>query len=143
MKQIFIRFHRKIGIQIASCNERQEESMAKRKMPIPSRSGGAKPGKNNMMKQIQQMQEEMLKAQSELDDKVYEAAAGGGAVKAVVNGKKAVTSITIDPDVVDEDDIEMLEDLIMVAVNEALAAAENDSASQMERFTGGMGIPGL
>lgn len=117
--------------------------MAKRKMPIPSRSGGAKPGKNNMMKQIQQMQEEMLKAQSELDDKVYEAAAGGGAVKAVVNGRKAVTSITIDPDVVDEDDIEMLEDLIMVAVNEALAAAENDSASQMERFTGGMGIPGL
>ncbi len=121
--------------------------MAKRKMPIPSRSGGKSSAKkNDMMKQLQSMQEEMLKSQDALKEKEYEASAGGGAVTVKVTGANRVTSITIDPDVVDEDDIEMLEDLVIAAVNEALTKAEEESASEMEKLTGGMGgmgIPGL
>ena len=124
--------------------------MAKRKMPIPSRKGGKPAGnKNDMMKQIQKMQEEMLKNQEELEDKSYEGSSGGGAVTVTASGAKRFTAVNIDPDVVDEDDIEMLEDLVMTAVNEALAKADDESASQMEKLTGGMGglggmnIPGL
>lgn len=114
--------------------------MAKRKMPIPSRKGGKPAGnKNDMMKQIQKMQEEMLKNQEELEDKSYEGSSGGGAVTVTASGAKRITAVNIDPDVVDEDDIEMLEDLVMTAVNEALAKADDESASQMEKLTGGMG----
>jgi DNA-binding YbaB/EbfC family protein len=122
--------------------------MAKRKMPIPSRAGGKSGAKknNDMMKQLQKMQEEMLKNQEELEEKSYEGTYGGGAVTVTVSGAKKLTAVVIDPDVVDEDDIEMLQDLVMTAANEALTQAENDSNSQMEKLTGGMGgmnIPGL
>ena len=107
------------------------------------------PNMAGMMKQIQKMQEEMLKNQEELEDKSYEGSSGGGAVTVTASGAKRITAVNIDPDVVDEDDIEMLEDLVMTAVNEALAKADDESASQMEKLTGGMGglggmnIPGL
>ena len=113
--------------------------MAKRKMP-----GGMGGGNmNNMMKQVQKMQQDMAKLQSELDDREVEATAGGGAVKVVATGKKNIVSIDISPEVVDDDDIEMLEDLIVAAVNEALVKADEMVNDEMAKITGGMNIPGL
>lgn len=113
--------------------------MAKRKMP-----GGMGGGNmNNMMKQVQKMQQDMARLQSELEEKEVEATAGGGAVKVVATGKKNIVSINISPEVVDEDDIEMLEDLVMAAVNEALVKADEMVNSEMSKITGGMNIPGL
>ena len=95
----------------------------------------------NMIRQAQKMQQEMLKAQEELESKTYEAASGGGVVSAVVSGKKEVVSVTIDPEAVDPDDVEMLQDLIVAAVNEALRKAGDDANSQMSKLTGGMSMP--
>ncbi len=96
---------------------------------------------NNMIRQAQKMQQDMMKAQEELESKSYEAAAGGGVVTAVVSGKKELESIAIDPEAVDPDDVEMLQDLIVAAVNEALRKANEDAASQMSRLTGGLNLP--
>ena len=96
---------------------------------------------NNMIRQAQKMQQDMMKAQEELESKTYEAAAGGGVVTATVSGKKELTAVTIDPEAVDPDDVEMLQDLIVAAVNEALRKAGDDAASQMSKLTGGMGLP--
>ena len=113
--------------------------MAKRKMP-----GGMGGGNmNNMMKQVQKMQDDMAKLQGELEEREVEATAGGGAVKVVVSGKKTVLSVKINPEVIDEDDIEMLEVLILAAVNVALAKAEEMVSTEMGKITGGMNIPGL
>ena len=98
---------------------------------------------NNLMKQAQKMQEDMLKAQEDLKTKEYEATAGGGAVKVVVTGDKRIKEIIISPDVVDKDDVEMLQDLITAAVNEALRKADEEASSQMGKLTGGLNIPGL
>jgi len=112
--------------------------MAKRHGGVPG--GGGMPGNmNNMMKQAQKMQKDMLEMQEKLDDMLFEATAGGGAVKAEVTGKKVLSKITLDPDAVDPDDVEMLEDLILVAVNEALRKAEETVNSQMAKMTGGLG----
>ena len=96
---------------------------------------------NNMIRQAQKMQQDMLKAQEELEAKTYEAAAGGGMVTAVVTGKKELTSVAIDPEAVDPEDVEMLQDLIVAAVNEALRKANDDAASQMSKLTGGLNLP--
>ncbi len=96
---------------------------------------------NNMIRQAQKMQQDMMKAQEELESKSYEAGAGGGVVTAVVSGKKELVSVTIDPEAVDPDDVEMLQDLIVAAVNEALRKANEDAASQMSRLTGGLNLP--
>lgn len=98
---------------------------------------------NNLMKQAQKMQEDMLKAQEDLKTKEYEATAGGGAVKVVVTGDRKIKEIVISPDVVDKDDVEMLQDLIIAAVNEALRKAEEEASSQMGKLTGGLNIPGI
>ena len=95
----------------------------------------------NMIRQAQKMQQDMMKAQEELESKTYEAAAGGGVVTATVSGKKELTAVTIDPEAVDPEDVEMLQDLIVAAVNEALRKAGDDAASQMSKLTGGMGLP--
>lgn len=113
--------------------------MAKRKMP--GNMGGG--NMNNMMKQVQKMQQDMAKLQSELDEREVEATAGGEAVKVVATGKKSIVSICISPEVVDDDDVEMLEDLIVAAVNEALVKADEMVSSEMAKITGGMNIPGL
>ena len=97
----------------------------------------------NMIRQAQKMQADMMKAQEELESKSYEAAAGGGVVRAVVSGKKEVTSVTIDPEAVDPDDVEMLQDLIVAAVNEALRKANDDANTQMSKLTGGMNLGGM
>ena len=96
---------------------------------------------NDMLRQAQKMQQEMLKAQEELENKCYEATVGGGMVTAVVSGKKEVSSVVINPEAVDPDDVEMLQDLIVAAVNEAMRKANEDAASQMSKLTGGMGLP--
>ena len=80
-------------------------------------------------------------AQQELQEKEYEAAAGGGVVTATVTGKRELKALEIDPEAVDPDDVEMLQDMIVAAVNEALRAAENDAASTMQKLTGGLGLP--
>lgn len=103
--------------------------------------GGA--NMNNMMKQVQKMQKQMEKTQAELEEKVLETSAGGGAITIKITGKKEIVGIEIDPEVVDPDDVEMLEDLIMAAVNEAVRAADNMVASEMGKVTGKMNIPGL
>ena len=97
----------------------------------------------SMLKQAQKMQEDMARIQAELEAKEYTAAAGGGAVSATVDGKHTVKSLTIQPDVVDPEDVEMLSDLIMAAVNEAIRQAVADSDEQMGAVTGGMNMPGL
>ena len=96
---------------------------------------------NNMIRQAQKMQQDMMKAQEELESKTYEAQAGGGVVSASVSGKKELLSVTIDPEAVDPDDVEMLQDLIVAAVNEALRKATEDAASQMSKLTGGLNLP--
>lgn len=96
---------------------------------------------NNMIRQAQKMQQDMMKAQEELESKTYEAGAGGGVVSAVVSGKKELVSVTIDPEAVDPDDVEMLQDLIVAAVNEALRRANEDAANQMSKLTGGLNLP--
>ena len=106
--------------------------------------GGMMPGNmNNILKQAQKMQENMQKMQEELEAKEVEASVGGGAVTVKVNGKKEVLDITIKPEVVDPDDIEMLQDLVLSAVNEALRSVDEMQSSQMSKLTGGMNIPGL
>ena len=106
--------------------------------------GGMMPGNmNNSLKQAQKMQENMQKMQEELEAKELEASVGGGAVTVKVNGKKEVLDITIKPEVVDPDDIEMLQDLVLSAINQALKSVDDMQASQMSKVTGGMNIPGL
>ena len=96
-----------------------------------------------MMRQAQQMQARMAKIQEELAEARSEASAGGGAVKVVVIGGSKVESIIIDPEVVDADDVEMLQDLVLAAVNEAMDSAQKLAADKMGEITGGMNIPGL
>lgn len=98
---------------------------------------------NNLMKQAQKLQKEMAQAQQELEEKEFDASVGGGAVVVKVNGKKEVLSIKIKEEVVDPDDVEMLEDLVLSAVNEALKKAEEETANKMGKLTGGMNIPGM
>lgn len=98
---------------------------------------------NSMMKQVQKMQADMQRMQEDIELKEFEASAGGGAVKVVVNGKKQIISLTLSPSVVDPDDIEMLQDLVTIATNEALRTAEEAMNKEMGKLTGGMGIPGL
>ena len=98
---------------------------------------------NNMMKQVQKMQQEMNKAQNELDDVRVEATSGGGVVKAVANGKKQILDISISPEAVDPEDVEMLQDLVLAAVNEALKKSEDTMKEKMSKVTGGVDPSGL
>lgn len=104
--------------------------------------GGMGGGFNmNMIKQAQKMQQDMQRMQAELEEKEYSAQAGGGVVEAVVTGKRVLKSLTVDPEAVDPEDVEMLQDLIVAAVNEALRTAEQDMAASMQSITGGLGLP--
>ena len=96
-----------------------------------------------MMKQAQKMQQEMLRIQEEMETKTYSSAAGGGMVTATVNGKHQLLNLEIKPEAVDPDDVEMLQDMVIAAVNEAFRAAEADSANSMSRLTGGLNLGGL
>jgi DNA-binding YbaB/EbfC family protein len=98
---------------------------------------------NKMMKQVQKMQQDMMKLQEELAERNVESTAGGGAVKVIANGKNEIISIEIKPEAVDPEDVEMLQDLITAAVNEALRKAQDMISQEMGKITGGLKIPGL
>ena len=100
-------------------------------------------GMGNMMKQAQKLQSKMLKLQEELAEKTVETSAGGGMIKVVANGRQQVVSISIDKEVVDSEDVEMLQDLVMAAVNDALAKAQEMVSGEMGKLTGGFNLPGM
>ena len=95
----------------------------------------------NMLKQAQKMQQDMMKMQQELETKTYTAAAGGGVVSATVTGKRELKEVVIDPEAVDPEDVEMLQDMVIAAVNEAIRAAMDDMSASMGKITGGMNLP--
>ena len=107
--------------------------------------GGMPGGMNQaaMMKQAQKMQQEMLRMQEEQEAKTFTANAGGGMVAATVNGKHELVELQIKPEAVDPDDVEMLQDMVIAAVNEAVRAADNEAANNMSRLTGGLNLGGL
>lgn len=114
------------------------------KARLPAGYGGGGQGNMNaMLKQAQKMQEEMARVQADLEEQEFSAKSGGGAVEAVVSGAKELKRLTIDPEVVDPADVEMLEDLVVAAVNEAMKNAEDTSSAEMGKITGGMGFPGM
>ena len=96
-----------------------------------------------MMKQVQKMQQDMLRMQEEMEAKTYTATAGGGMVKAEVSGKNELVNLEINPEAVDPDDVDMLQDMVIAAVNEALRAAETDKNSNMSRMAGGLNLGGM
>ena len=100
-------------------------------------------GMGNMMKQAQKLQAKMMKMQEELGGRTVEATSGGGMVKVVANGKQQIVSIQIEKEVVDPDDVEMLQDLVQAAINDALSKSQEMVSSEMSKLTGGMNIPGL
>ncbi len=110
------------------------------------RAGKKPSGGGGMQKQLQQMkamQRKMEAMQAEIEEKEVTTTAGGGAVEVTVSGKKEITKLTLQPEIVDPDDIEMLQDLILVAVNEGLRQIDEISNTEMSKLTGGLGIPGL
>lgn len=107
---------------------------------MPNFGGG---NMNNLLKQAQKLQKEMEVMQSDLEKKEFTAAVGGGAVTAVANGKKQLIDIKIKPEVIDPDDVEMLQDLILSACNEALKKAEEETSGEMRKLTGGLNLPGM
>ena len=109
------------------------------KARLPKGMGGGPSNMQGMIKQAQKMQEEMQKAQAELEEKEYKVTVGGGAVEAVVSGKKELVSLTLKPEVVDPEDIEMLQDLIVAATNEAFRQMEAANSEAMSKLTGGLG----
>ena len=98
---------------------------------------------NSMIRRAQKMQEDMTRVQAELEQKEYTTTSGGGAVEVVITGKKELKAVNIKKDVVDPEDVEMLQDLILAAVNEAIRTVEEVSATELEKVTGGLNIPGL
>lgn len=113
------------------------------KARLPQGMGGGPSNMQGMIKQAQKMQEEMARVQEELADTTYTAAAGGGVVSATVDGTHELRELTIQPDAVDPDDVEMLCDLIKAAVNEAVRQAAADSEQKMNAVTGGVNLPGM
>ena len=113
------------------------------KARLPQGMGGGPSNMNQMIRQAQKMQEEMTKAQEELNAKEYVTTSGGGMIEVTITGKKELKSVKLKPEVVDPEDIEMLEDLIVAAVNEAIRTAEEDSAKRVEKITGGLNVPGM
>lgn len=105
--------------------------------------GGGASNLQQIARQAQKLQEEMAQVTQELEEKEYSASSGGDAVRATVTGKMEVKSVEIKPEVVDPEDVEMLSDLVVAAVNEALRAANNDKTERMEKLSGGLSVPGL
>ena len=113
------------------------------KVRLPQGAGGGPSNMQAMLKQAQKMQEDMAAKQEELEAREYDVSAGGGVVNLKINGKKEILSVKIDPEVIDPDDPETLEDLIVAAVNEGIKKVESISAEEMQKITGAMGMPGL
>lgn len=113
------------------------------KARLPKGMGGGPQNMQSMIRQAQKMQEDMEKAQAELDVREYETQAGGGAVKVKINGKREILSLTLSPEIVDPDDIETLADAVTAAVNEAIKKVEADNSEAMNKITGNLNVPGM
>ena len=113
------------------------------KANIPKGMGGGPQNMQAMIRQAQKMQEDMEALQAELDEREYDISAGGGAVNVKINGKREIISIDIKPEIVDPDDIEMLSDILVAAVNEAIKRVDETNNSEMSKLTGNVGLPGL
>jgi len=113
------------------------------KANIPKGMGGGPQNMNAMIRQAQKMQEDMEALQADLDEREYDISAGGGAVGVKINGKREVLSIAIKPEIVDPDDIEMLSDILVAAVNEAIKRVDETNNAEMSKLTGSVGLPGL
>lgn len=112
------------------------------KARIPKGSGGAQ-NMNQMIRQAQKMQDQITELQADIEEREFTASSGGGAVEVTLSGKKEIKSLTLKPEVVDPEDIEMLQDLIISAVNEAVNNIETTTESEMSKITGGVSIPGM
>ena len=110
---------------------------------IPKGMGGGPQNMSAMLRQAQKMQEDMATLQDELDAREYDVSAGGGVVGVKINGKKEILSITIEPEIVDPDDIETLSDILVAAVNEAIKRVEDTNSAEMSKVTGSIGFPGM
>ena len=113
------------------------------KARLPKGMGGGPQNMQSMIKQAQKMQEEMEKTQEELNEREYTTSAGGGMVECTINGKKEIVSLNIKKEAVDPEDVEILQDMISGAVNEAIRKVEEIHATEMEKITGGLSLPGL
>lgn len=113
------------------------------KARIPKNMGGGAQNINSMIKQAQKMQDQITELQEDIEARDFSATAGGGAVEVVLTGKKTIKSLTLKPEVVDPEDIEMLQDLIISAVNEAVNNIESTTEAEMSQITGGVSLPGL
>ena len=113
------------------------------KARVPKNMGGGAQNMNSMIKQAQKMQDQITELQEDIEARDFSAVVGGGAVEVVVTGKKTIKSLTIKPEVVDPEDIEMLQDLIISAVNEAVNNVETTTEAEMSKITGGVALPGL
>ena len=114
------------------------------KARLPAGYGGGGMGNmQQMLRQAQKMQEAMAEKQAELEEKEYTTTAGGGVVEVTINGKKEITALNLKPEIVDPDDVEMLQDLVMAAVNEAIRTVEETSSAEMNKITGSMNMPGF
>lgn len=113
------------------------------KARLPAGYGGGQQNMNAMIRQAQKMQDEMKVKQDELSEREFKGSAGGGMVEVTMTGDKVITQLTIKPDVVDPEDIEMLQDLVMAAVNETFRQVEDVTNAEMEKITGGLNMPGM
>lgn len=113
------------------------------KARIPKNTGGNAQNMNQMIKQAQKMQDQITLLQEDIEEREFSAVVGGGAVEVVITGKKTIKSLNISPEVVDPEDIDMLQDLIISAVNEAVNNVETTTEAEMSKITGGVSIPGL
>lgn len=113
------------------------------RVPYSRKRGGGGGNMKNLQKQMEQMQEELEKAQEELASKEFTASSGGGMVEATVSGEKEILSIKIDPEVMDPEDVDIVQDMVVAAVNEALRTVSEESDQTLGKFTNGINIPGL
>lgn len=113
------------------------------KARLPAGYGGGPQNQKDLMRQAQKMQEQLAEKQAELEQRSFTASSGGGMVEVTVTGAKELTSLVIKPEIVDPDDVEMLQDVVMAAVNEALRAAETATNEEMGKLTGGLNLPGM
>ena len=113
------------------------------KARIPKNMGGGAQNMNQMIKQAQRMQDQITELQEDIEEREFSETAGGGAVEVVISGKKTIKSLTLKPEVVDPEDIDMLQDLIISAVNEAINNVESTTEAEMSKITGGVSLPGL
>ena len=114
------------------------------KVRLPKGMGGGPQDMNSLMRQAQKMQEDMAEKQAELEEREYDISAGGGVVNVKINGKKEILSISLEPEIIDPDDKETLEDILVAAINEAIKRVEDTNSEEMSKITGSLpGMPGL